>query len=149
MSSAEHSSLLTVIGGEAFYGCKMLKAVPFPDAVEEIGRYAFSESGLESVATPQSVRIIRQGAFCKCDSLRTATLNEGLETLGTDEYMYVKGYDRHTAQEYEKGYVAGYDDAHNDKYGYDEDASSYYVKGYEDGYRRSKLDTCFGNRYDN
>ena len=35
---------------------------------------------------PQSVRTIRQGAFCKCESLRTVVLNEGLETLGTDEY---------------------------------------------------------------
>ena len=35
---------------------------------------------------PQSVRTIRQGAFCKCESLRTVVLNEGLETLGTDEH---------------------------------------------------------------
>ena len=32
------------------------------------------------------MKIIRQSAFCKCQSLMTAVFNEGLEVLGTDEY---------------------------------------------------------------
>ena len=32
------------------------------------------------------MRTICQSAFCKCPNLRTVVLNEGLETLGTDEY---------------------------------------------------------------
>ena len=52
----------------------------------EIGLRAFRESGLENIATPPSVRIISQSAFCECQNLRKAVLNEGLETLGTDEY---------------------------------------------------------------
>ena len=47
---------------------------------------AFGETGLESVAIPSSVRIIHQSAFCLCKNLRYAMINEGLETLGTDEY---------------------------------------------------------------
>ena len=32
------------------------------------------------------MRIIHQSAFCKCPNLKKTVLNEGLETLGTDEY---------------------------------------------------------------
>ena len=35
---------------------------------------------------PLSVQVICQSAFCKCQSLRSARLNEGLEILGTNEY---------------------------------------------------------------
>ena len=35
---------------------------------------------------PASLRTISQGAFAECASLRTVALNEGLESLGTDEY---------------------------------------------------------------
>ena len=71
---------------EAFYGCDSLRTIDFPNSLEEIGLRAFRESGLERVTTPKSVKTIRQSAFCKCRNLRTVTLNEGLETLGTDEY---------------------------------------------------------------
>ena len=36
---------------------------------------------------PPSVRTIHQGAFCYCSRLKKAALNEGLEVLGTDEYL--------------------------------------------------------------
>ena len=32
------------------------------------------------------MRTIRQSAFYKCQSLKEAVFNEGLEVLGTDEY---------------------------------------------------------------
>ena len=67
-------------------GCANLKGVRLPDNLVEIGLRAFRESGLESVETPTSVRTIRQSAFCKCQNLKKAVLNEGLEVLGTDEY---------------------------------------------------------------
>lgn len=35
---------------------------------------------------PVSLRIISQEAFYKCESLKTVTLNEGLTSLGTEEY---------------------------------------------------------------
>ena len=35
---------------------------------------------------PASLRTIAQGAFYKCESLKTVKFNEGLEVLGTDEY---------------------------------------------------------------
>ena len=35
---------------------------------------------------PASLRMIAQGAFAKCKSLKTVEFSEGLEVLGTDEY---------------------------------------------------------------
>ena len=57
----------------------------FPEGLEKIEARAFSESGIECVDLPSSVRTICGGAFAGCANLRSAQLNEGLETLGTDE----------------------------------------------------------------
>lgn len=67
-------------------GCKNLKSVEFSEGLEEICLGAFLDSGLENVSFPRSLRVLRQAAFAKCERLRTVVLNEGLETLGTDEY---------------------------------------------------------------
>lgn len=40
---------------------------------------------------PQSMKVICQGAFFDCQSLRKATLNEGLKVLGTDQYPKENG----------------------------------------------------------
>ena len=79
-------SLLKVIEKSAFRYCASLRNVELPNGLEDIGPWAFADSGLESIATPPSVRTIHQGAFYKCQRLRKAVLNEGLEVLGTDEY---------------------------------------------------------------
>lgn len=41
---------------------------------------------IRTIIFPKMVRTVRQGAFHGVKSLRAALLNEGLETLGTDEY---------------------------------------------------------------
>ena len=84
-TSPQCRSQLKTISAEAFRDCASLKNVELPDGLEEIGLCAFDGSGLESIATPPSVRTIRQGAFFWCNCLRRAVLNEGLEVLGTDE----------------------------------------------------------------
>ena len=48
---------------------------------------SFSEIGLESVEFPASLRTIEQCAFCQCKNLKYAKFGEGLEVLGTDEYL--------------------------------------------------------------
>lgn len=37
------------------------------------------------------MRIIHQGAFCKCQNLKKVVFNKGLEVLGTDEYFEGNG----------------------------------------------------------
>lgn len=51
-----------------------------------ISRFAFSETNLGNIEFPSSLRTIAQGAFYKCENLRTVKFNAGLEVLGTDEY---------------------------------------------------------------
>lgn len=36
---------------------------------------------------PRTVRSVRQGTSCKVESLQSVVLNEGLEVLGTNEYL--------------------------------------------------------------
>lgn len=59
----------------------------FPDSLEKISLFAFAESGVEQVMLPASLRTIVQGAFAGCKNLKTVKFNEGLKTLGTDEYL--------------------------------------------------------------
>ena len=68
--------MLKMIGNEAFMGCANLKSVRLPDGLTEIGLRAFRESGLESIETSQSVRIVHQSAFCKCQNLKVLGTNE-------------------------------------------------------------------------
>lgn len=67
-------------------GCSNLKSIQLPESLKEIGFRAFKESGLQNITMPSSVRTIHQSAFGFCKNLEYAILNEGLETLGTDEY---------------------------------------------------------------
>ena len=77
-----------MIGRTAFCGCISLGGIELPDSLEEIGLRAFEDSGLESITVPKSVKKIHQSAFCKCQQLKEAVLNEGLETLGADEQNF-------------------------------------------------------------
>ena len=54
----------------------------FSEGLEKIDFAAFSESGVECVDLPSSVRSIGVKAFANCEQLRSVRLNEGLETLG-------------------------------------------------------------------
>lgn len=48
--------------------------------------------GIRTITLPPQVRNIRQGAFHRVRSLRKAVLNEGLETLGTDDRTKYKDW---------------------------------------------------------
>ena len=56
-----------------------------PRRAEYLEEGCFSKTGLESVEFPASLRIISQGSFSLCESLKTARFADGLEVLGTDE----------------------------------------------------------------
>lgn len=78
--------MLRKIEGSTFYKCEKLKDVVLSNCLEKIGLFAFSQTGLENVEFPASLRTVDQGAFAECKNLKYAKLNEGLEVLGTDEY---------------------------------------------------------------
>ena len=56
-----------------------------PAGLETIGDYCFHGSGLESVEFPGSLRSVGTSAFYKCERLRSAYLNEGLQELGAPQ----------------------------------------------------------------
>ena len=67
-----------------FLKCKNLKNIELPEGLEKIDFMAFRESGLQNVVFPKSLRTVSQEAFSYCENLKEATLNSGLEVLGTE-----------------------------------------------------------------
>ena len=53
--------------------------------LKEIRSGCFAESGLKMFETPPSLRKIGNRAFLLCKNLQRVALNEGLETVGTDD----------------------------------------------------------------
>lgn len=51
--------------------------------VVSIGGYAFSDSGLESITIPDSVKVIGGYAFNDCRNLKTVILGKGVEIIGS------------------------------------------------------------------
>lgn len=51
------------IGNYAFFGCESLKAVSLGEGLEEISDFAFSNTGIESIVIPRSVKSIKTNIF--------------------------------------------------------------------------------------
>lgn len=58
------------ISGQAFMRCYNLDSITLPSNIEVIDRYAFSESGLNSIIIPGRVTTIGYGAFEMMDNLK-------------------------------------------------------------------------------
>lgn len=71
----------------AFYHT-ILQSADLPNTVESIGRNAFDSTKLNSLKTPQNLKVIDFNAFIACDNLSTVTLNEGLKYLGDDSFKW-------------------------------------------------------------
>lgn len=87
LENVELPSTLKRIEYNTFQGCENLKNILFPRQLEHIGVCSFSESGLSNVVFPKSLRTVSQGAFSRCGNLKTVVLNDGLEVLGSEEYL--------------------------------------------------------------
>ena len=66
---------ITSIGHAALAGCEGITSIVVPDSVTTIGSYAFSGTGLTSVVLPQAVTTVGEGAWARCMSLESATIN--------------------------------------------------------------------------
>lgn len=107
ISSVRLPKHLVEIQGYAFTGCKNLKSIEFPPSLKEIGREAFSYSGLTHVTIPNTIktlgmnsfggcdslksvdvdcRVVGNGAFIECKALRTIHFGEHVETLVTGAF---------------------------------------------------------------
>lgn len=83
LESITISKGIKTIGEYAFWKCTNLKSISFAAdcTLEEIEIGAFAESGLRELNTPPSLRIIREGAFRNCKSLKTVRLEGGVQKV--------------------------------------------------------------------
>ncbi|MBR3805868.1 MAG: leucine-rich repeat domain-containing protein [Clostridia bacterium] len=82
LSMVEFGKGVTKIGDGAFYACYGIEELYLPDTVQEIGSSAFANcSSLLSVNTG-GAKVISDGAFARCQRLRTAVIGDSAEKLG-------------------------------------------------------------------
>ena len=86
LSRVTIGSGLKMINEEAFHNCKALKTITLPNAVKIIEAKAFYQSGLESIAIPDSVETIRWRAFADCKELKTVSIGKGIKLIRTEAF---------------------------------------------------------------
>lgn len=76
-----------IIGERAFYGCRNLTTIEFPNTIETIDRFAFSTcSSLKTVNLPESLIYIKQYAFYDC-TFDEVTIPENVENIGSNAFF--------------------------------------------------------------
>ena len=83
------------IAENAFRNRKNLVSVSFEPGIEEISKFAFAYSGLESVEIPGSVKTIQTSAFYDCKNISSVVLNEGIEEIEDDAFV-INGQAKHS-----------------------------------------------------
>ena len=74
---------VTAIGNSAFYRCRSLNEVTFPNTVKTIGEYSFYQcSSVSSITLPNTMDSIYGHAFYKCSSLSELTLPSDINFIG-------------------------------------------------------------------
>lgn len=78
---------ITKITPYTFYACSSLNTITIPDAITEIGEYAFAgtmdlPSGLTEVEIPGTVSTIPRGMCSLCNLLTSVTLKSGVTSIG-------------------------------------------------------------------
>ncbi len=66
---------VTALGDYAFLGNTTIKSVTLPDAVDYFGRTVFSDSSLEEINIPESLKIIPSKTFEGCNNLKNIEWN--------------------------------------------------------------------------
>ena len=75
------------INGKKLVACSMGKEhVVIPDGVKTIGKYAFANCHLKSVAIPDSVTEIKESAFACCLNLESVVFSKNVETIGSNAF---------------------------------------------------------------
>lgn len=78
---------ITSIGSYAFSSCVSLKNISIPDGVTTIKDQAFYDSGLTSIALPNSVTDIGVMTFRDCKNLTSCDLGRGIKNIGKQCFM--------------------------------------------------------------
>ncbi|MBR6292791.1 MAG: leucine-rich repeat domain-containing protein [Bacteroidales bacterium] len=78
------------IGHSAFQSCSNLSSISLPSSLKSIGEWAFDGCGLVSITIPDSVLLIKEGAFYACHELVNVTLPESLDSIGGGVFAYCR-----------------------------------------------------------
>lgn len=75
---------ITSIAERAFFGCRFLRSVRFPETLTGIGSGAFTACnvGLTNVVIPSGVENISSGMFSACSEVGCVILSDGVKTIG-------------------------------------------------------------------
>ena len=80
------------IGKEAFSKRHSLKSVAIPDSVEIVGEGAFSDcDGLNELRLGRGIKKIEKGAFAKCFSLQSVSIPGSVEVVGEAAFAECHG----------------------------------------------------------
>lgn len=71
----------TRVDSKAFFGAKGIRKVTCSDSLDEIERYAFALSGIETIDFGSGLEIIRTFAFYECTSLAEITFPAGMQLI--------------------------------------------------------------------
>ncbi len=77
---------LANIGSYAFSGCRSLKNVLLPVALDTVDEYAFWASGITEITIPESVTSINNNAFESCHSLSDVKLSNSITYIGAHAF---------------------------------------------------------------
>ncbi len=73
---------LREIGADAFHSCVMLESITFPEELTKLGSSAFSWCKLiTEVKIPKNIKNINEGVFCSCTSLTSVELPDGIQEI--------------------------------------------------------------------
>ncbi len=78
---------VTTIESNAFTDCENLTGVTLPESLADIEDFAFSSSGLTSIAIGNSVTNIGQDAFYGCVKLAGVTVANGVTSIGSQAFL--------------------------------------------------------------
>ena len=75
------SDNVTVIDDNAFYHCRDLKSITFPDSLTRIGNSSFCGCGLFEANIPDSVTEIGESAFSSCSKLTSVQIPDSVTVI--------------------------------------------------------------------
>ncbi|MCI5587164.1 MAG: leucine-rich repeat protein [Lachnospiraceae bacterium] len=76
-----------IISDGAFSGCSMLKDCYISDRTEEIGNYAFENTGVTNLKITNSVKLIGSSAFRECQNITSVSIPASVLYIGNNVFM--------------------------------------------------------------
>ncbi len=77
---------VTSVGNLAFFNHVWVTGVELPDTLVSIGKEAFNSCGMAEIRIPDSVSIIKEGAFEACHNLKSITLPDSVSIIRTNAF---------------------------------------------------------------